>query len=156
MSINKADVRIRSGAFVGTANEVKQKIADAIVLSAVSSIEQVIAEWLPTVARKTGRMQSALRAMLFSQVTGITGTRDFSISFDRSMLGSPHYLQYHDVDWNLNPHFDIGGYIEPTTGGTKPISETEVIKLIREKMKENMHIEFLRIGFSFSSYVSVG
>lgn len=155
MRISKVDVTIKSGAWVGTESDFKTQMQQAIVKAVIESIEEALAEWLPTVAEDSSRMRQSLTNMFLNQMIGIDAQSDFSIIFNRAVLESPHYLKYHDVQWDLNPNYAEGFYIHPTTAGTRPIVEPEIIHHIKQRLEQNMSKEFLALGFNFSNYGAI-
>ena len=144
------DVIFTSGAWVGSGANFIQKFMQAIRDMAFKGIDNTLDLVIPKVAKKTGLMRSQLAFMFESQNYSLQGNQGFRIIFNRKVLdGYPHYLKYHDIEWELNPKF-ASGYKQPTTPGTAPFSENEIFELLHLEMLKALSANFIQNGFSFS------
>lgn len=144
------DIRLISGSFIGSANQFITLFKESVVRFVSLGIDEMLLEYLPTVAKKTGELREQLIAMFINQIQIVTGDKGFRIFFDQSKVTIPEYLRYHDVEWELNPKFNIQGYKSPTTPGTKPFSENEMFKLLYQTLVQSMLERFIERGFNFT------
>lgn len=149
-SLTTADIRIRSGAYTATADQFISDLYQSMRFMLFSGIQSVIDKLLPEVAKDTGATRQALFAMFTSQVIDFRGYKNISIEFDRALLTNPEWLKFHDIEWELNPKFDIAGYKFPTTPGTRPFSEDEFMDELFIALMRQLQTEWIKLGFSFS------
>lgn len=148
----KTDIRIRSGAWQGTALEFNRAVFETFYEVIRQGIFNGLNEVIPATAFKTGATRNALANMFTTQIIdidGIQGNAGLTLRFDRALLELPKWLKYHDVEWELNPHFNTAGYKDPTTPGTRPFSEKEYIDAIFNACINQITIEFVKRGFEF-------
>ncbi|KKN58859.1 hypothetical protein LCGC14_0547660 [marine sediment metagenome] len=149
-SITSADVRIISGAYVATADQFVADLYYTMRAMLFTGMQKTLDERLPEVAKKTGAMRQAIFSMFTVQIIDFMGIKKIRIRFDRSLLNDPEWLKYHDIDWELNPKFNIAGYKAPTTPGTRPFSETEIMSELYANLVNQIMIEWTKKGFSYT------
>lgn len=145
----EAPIPLQSGVWEGTGEQLLTLLGETVKIAIVNAANATLIELIPAVAKLTGQTRNAITNMFQTQVNSISGFENFTIDFSRPLLEIPHYLKYHDIEWELNPKF-VNGYRNPTTLGTKPFSEIEFMLQLKVRFARNLIIEFIANGFDYS------
>ncbi len=149
-SVTSADVRIISGAYVATADQFVADLYFTMRAMLFTGMQKTLDERLPEVAKKTGATRQAIFSMFTVQIINFMGIKKLRIIFDRALLQDPLWLKYHDIEWELNPKFNRAGYKSPTTPGTRPFSEIEIMSELYGNLVTQLMTEWTKKGFSFT------
>ena len=109
---------------------------EIIRLAIAQAFEDTIQQILPTVALKTGALRRGFQEMMHRQLglvlsTITTNSGSLTIRFD--YITTPFYAKYHIY----GPHGEATrtSYKNPTTAGTKPLQELDVIMLLQKNVQ---------------------
>lgn len=141
--------------FKGKPDRLQNIIKRAFIRAIVQGTRKALDEFLPHVAQDTGLLRTGLENMIKTQVVGIAGQLQVIIGFNELTgvnQGSGDYSKYHI----FGPHgqaTSTAPYKKPTTPGTRPISETKLLQLIKKKIKIELVKEIRqREGLALSTF----
>lgn len=149
-SFTTRDVRVISGAYVSTADQFIQALYTTVTNMVFGGVQETVNSLISSVAKDTGAMRSAITSQFFTQIVDFRAKKNFSLFFDRGQLDDPDYLKYHDIEWDLNIHYNRLGYKNPTTPNTRPFSENEFMLELFDKLLQELTKQWIEKGFSFS------
>ena len=156
ISSNLADIKIslKSGRVTGNAKNFNDRLA-AIQRRAVrTGLERAWVRRVGTIARKTGQLRAGVRQMIFGQLKSVINRHFFRLRFDMKQLDAlvtgpegQKYARYHVRE---DPKFNFGGgYKQPTTTGTKPLSAQAFMIILKREIEKAYNQELQRAGFKF-------
>lgn len=148
MSLNTAfTIKLKSGRLVGDPAFFKENLAAVLRSSVRKGQERALRIFMPTVPKKSGRLRNLLRKMYKLQIRN--RKTKFTIKIQMSILNQQPYPKYHIREHPaFNPKFS-GGYKNPTTPGTKPLSVEEQIGIIHAEIADELNTQLKAKGFKF-------
>lgn len=141
-----AGIKVMSGAVPSDkVREAAQRAKDRAVLLGVSA---TIAELLPAVAFKTGKLASETKKSYDMQVDTQRNQDVITIRFDRDTIianvVSPAGVPY--AEFHINPGGSFISYEAPTTLGTRPIDEFEWNETVADNIEALLPFEMVKEG----------
>ena len=125
MEVIPISLRVLSGKVEGFDN-IKERIHEAIVRAFVISIEVAWSQFVPEVAKDTNLMRTYMITLLRSDIKRHVQSQKFIYTVDSPMV---RRILLDSIDY-APEHVREGMYKNPTTPGTRPISQTQLDKLV--------------------------
>jgi len=149
----KIVIYFKSGNLTDEPKAFQRKIKAAWTGAVEEGTQSFLAEFIKTVARRTGRLRRWLRNMVSTQADILSDRMQVTLKFKQTMTES--YFQYHILGiGKTHKSFRRGKpYKAPTTPGTKPISVTDMMRLWSSHIEKTMVRKFQALGLNYKTFI---